>query len=774
MTVPWVGRNLQRFEDPALLRGEGAFTADLAAGTLAVRFVRSPVAAGRIAGIAAPPGAMVVTGRDLAGVKPIVPRLHRFGFVALDQPALPAERVHYVGQALAAVAAATPEEAEDLAEALAVEIEAEAPVVGLDAALAPEAPRVHPAAAGNVLVEGRLQTEGLAAAFDRAATVVELPIRSRRQSAMPLEARGGVAAFDRATGRVTLTCSTQTPHLMRTGIAECLGMPEVDLRVIAPDVGGGFGQKMTLFPEYVVLVWMARRWRRSFAWIEDRRENLIASAHSRDQRHRTRGAFAADGTLLALDVQVEADVGAFHCYPVTCGVEPLMAMAEYPGPYRFAEYGAHCRGVTTNTCPMSPYRGVTRPVIAFALERMMDLAARRLGLDPAEIRRRNLVRDFPHRTPSGLVLDEASYLATMEKALAAADLPGFRARQAAARKEGRHLGLGFAVFNERTGYGTPAFAARGMEMTPGWERVEIAMMPSGEAELRIGASPHGQGLRTALAQIVADEVGIRPDQVRVVAGDTDRLPFGWGTFASRSLVVGGGAAKLAGAKLAGTLRRCAARLMQAEAEGILLREGQAIVAATGAAMPIAAVARAAHLAGHLLLEESGGGLAEDATYDPGGTFSNACHVAEVEVDAETGRVTLTRFIVAEDAGRLINPMIVDGQIHGGVVQGIANALYEEILYDADGQILTGSLADYLPPTVAEIPDIEVHHLVTISDASITEAKGLGEGGAIGPPGAIVNTICDALAPFGVELFEFPATPERVRAAIRAAEEAAPA
>lgn len=762
----WVGRGLQRFEDPALLRGEGRYTADFAAAAMAVRFVRSPVACGRITGIVAPPGAMLVTARDLVGVRPIVPRLHRFGYVAVEQPVLPAERVHHVGQAVAAIVAATPEVAEDLAEAVTLDIEAEPAVVGLDAALAAGAVLVHATAAGNVILDGRVATPGCAAAFAEAAAIVEIPIRSRRQSAMPLEPRGGVAAFDRATGRTTLTCSTQMPHMLRTGIADCLGMPEADLRVVAPDVGGGFGQKMSLYPEYVVLVWLARRHRRAFAWVEDRRENLIAGTHGRDQRHRLRGAFAADGRLLALEAEIEADVGAFSCYPTTCGVEPLMAMTEYPGPYRVPDYAARARAVATHTCPISPYRGVSRPAITFGLERLMDVAARRLGIDPVELRGRNLVAEFPHRTPTGLVLDNASYIATMDRAVAAADVTGFRSRQEAARREGRHFGLGLAVFNERTGYGTPAFAARGMEITPGWERVEIAMTPSGEVEVRIGASPHGQGLRTALAQIVADELGVTPAAVRVIAGDTDRTPYGWGSFASRSLVISGGASKLAAAKLAETLRRCAARLLQAETAAVVLRDGQALVAATGASVSLATLARTAYHSAHLLAEDAPGGLAENATYDPAGTFSNACHVAEVEVDAATGGVTLRRFIVAEDAGRLVNPMIVDGQIRGGVAQGIANALYEEILYDAEGQILTGSLADYLPPTAAEIPDIEIHHLVTLSDASVTEAKGVGEGGAIGAPAAIVNAICDAL---GVELFEIPATPERIRAALRARE-----
>jgi carbon-monoxide dehydrogenase large subunit len=761
--MSWVGRRLRRFEDPTLLRGEGCFVADMALGALAVQFVRSPVARGRIERIEAPAGARLVTAADLAGVRPLRPMLHRFAYRPIEQPILPERQVSHVGQPLAAVVAASAAEAEDLAEAVMLEIGQEPAVADLDQALAPGAVAVHAEAPGNVLVEGRLRTEGLDAAF-AAAAVVEIAVRSRRQNALPLEARGGCAAFERRTGRVTLTASTQMPHMLRTGIADALGMAEIDLRVVAPDVGGGFGQKMALIPEYVLLVWLARHLRRTVAWIEDRRENLIASAHSRDQRHQLRGAFAADGRLLGLEVDVLANVGAFSCYPVTCGVEPLMAMAEYPGPYQVPEYGARARAITTNTCPMAPYRGVSRPVITFAMERLMDRAAAVLGLDPVAIRRRNLVDAFPARTVTGLTLDEASYRQALDRAVEIIDLPAFRARQAAARAEARYLGVGFAVFNERTGYGTPAFAARGMEITPGYERVEIALTPSGEVELRIGASPHGQGLATALAQIVADELGVAPELVRVVHGDTDRTPYGWGTFASRSLVIAGGAAKLAAVALALRLKRAAGRLLQAEADTVRLADGRA--QAGEAVIELRALARTVYHQSHQVSDVIGHDLCQSATYDPAGTFSNAVHVAIVEVDAETGQVRLERFLVVEDAGRLINPLIADGQVHGGVAQGIANALYEEIVYDAEGNILTGSLADYLPPTAAEIPPIEIEHLETPTPASVTAAKGLGEGGAIGAPAAVVNAICDALRPFGVELFELPATPERVRAAIR--------
>ncbi|RVT92309.1 xanthine dehydrogenase family protein molybdopterin-binding subunit [Rhodovarius crocodyli] len=770
----WIGRNIPRLEDPALVRGEGRFVADIAVGSRAVVFVRSPVAAGVIRGIEKPDlprGVLVITGGDVAALKPIVPRLGRFNYVAIEQPILPRDRVHYVGQPVVAVVAPTQREAEDIADAVFLDIEPEQAVVDLDSAAGPGAPVVHPMAPTNTIVEGRIRTPGLDAVLAE-STIVEIDVRSRRQNASPMETRGGAASFDKASGRVSLHASVQMPHMLRTGIADCIGMPEADLRVVAPDVGGGFGQKMSLFPEYVLLVWLARKYRTEVAWIEDRRENLIASAHSRDQHHIVRGAFDGQGVMRGLDVEILANIGAFSCYPTTCGVEPLMALAEYAGPYKVAEYGTHARGITTNTAVMAPYRGVSRPVVSFALERLMEVAAKRLNIDPIEIRRRNLVTVFPHRTPTNMVLDEASYLETMEKAVEVADLPGFRARQQAAREQGRYLGIGFSVINERTGYGTPAFAARSMEITPGYERVEICMTPSGEVEARIGASPHGQGLRTTLAQIIAEEVGVDVQRIRIIHGDTDRTPYGWGTFASRSLVIAGGASKLAAGKLAQKLKRAAAVLLQGEESQVRLEAGMALIPG-GASISLDTIARTVYHSAGPISEKIGYDLNEAATYDPEGTFSNACHVAVVEVDAETGNTRILRYIVVEDAGRLINPMIVDGQVQGGVAQGIGNALLEEIIYDADGNILTGSFADFIPPTMAEVPDIEVHHLATLTGATVLQAKGVGEGGSIAAPAAVINAICDALQPFGVQLFEMPATPQRVRAAIRAAQETSP-
>jgi carbon-monoxide dehydrogenase large subunit len=769
--LKWVGRAIRRLEDPALVTGQGRFTADLPA-THWVRFLRSPDAAGAIGKIVAPKGAHVVTAADLKGVKPILPMLHKFNYKPVGQPVLADGVVRFVGEAIAAVVAASEEEAEDIVDLIEVEFGDATPVVDARDALRKGAPQIHAVAPGNVILEGKVKTAGFDEVWNGAHKIVAVDLRSHRQNATPMEARAAHAVYDAATGRVTLTCTTQMPHLMRTAIADVLGMAESDLRVIAPDVGGGFGQKMSLCAEYVVIVWLARKLKSSVAWTEDRRENLIASFHSRDQYIALEGAFDRQAKLIALKTDIVSNVGAYSCFPTTSGVEPLMAMAEMPGPYDVQQYQCLARGVLTNTCTMAAYRGVSRPIITLALERLMDKAAAAFAIDPVDIRRRNLIDTFPYTSATGLVYDEASYKETLEMAVETVDVPAFRQHQKQARARGRHLGIGFAAFSERTGYGSPAFAARGMAITPGWETVILTVDPSGFVEARIGSSPHGQGLRTTLAQIIADELGVTPDLIKVIHGDTDRAPYGWGTFASRSLVISGGATLIAARKVRAKLIKIASTMLEAAPGDIVLEDGAARVAGTDRSVSIANMAREAYTQTHRFNGEIEPGLTETGTSDPPGPFSNACHVAVVDVDIETGQVRIEKYLVAEDAGRIINPMIAEGQVHGGIAQGIGNALLEEIIYDESGGILTANLADYMPPTAREMPPIELHHMETPSTQSITKAKGLGEGGTIGAPAAVINAINDALAPFGVAIDEIPATPQRIRAALRAAGKAA--
>ena len=768
--MKWVGRSIRRLEDPALVQGRGRFTGDLPAAHW-VRFVRSPNAAGKIRSITAPDGALVITAADIKGVKKITPMLHKFNYKPVGQPILADGEVRFVGEAVAAVVAASEEEAEDIADLVELNIEDAAAVVDGRAAIADGAPQIHAEAPGNVIVKAEVKTPGFDDVWASAAKIVKVDARSNRQNATPMEARAAHAAYDSATGRVTLHCTSQMPHLVRTAIADCLGMPESDLRVIAPDVGGGFGQKMSLCAEYVLVTWLARHLKSSVGWTEDRRENLIASFHSRDQYITLEGAFDANAKLLALRADVLANTGAYSCFPTTCGMEPLMALAEMPGPYDVQQYECLARGVVSNTCSMGAYRGVSRPSITFTLERLMDKAAKAFAIDPIDIRRKNLITKFPYTSAMGLEYDEASYRETMEMAVEAINVPAFRARQQMARERGEFLGIGFATFSERTGYGSPAFAARGMAITPGWETVHLTVDPSGYVEARIGSSPHGQGLRTTLAQIIADEIGVPPDLIKVVHGDTDTAPYGFGTFASRSLVISGGATLIAARKIRAKLLKIAGHMLEAAETDIVLEDGKAKVAGTDREISVAAMAREAYTQTHRFKGEIEPGLTESGTYDPPGTFSNACHIAIVRLDPETGHVKMERYLVAEDAGRIINPMIADGQVHGGVAQGIGNALLEEIIYDESGAILTANLADFMPPTAHEIPPIELHHMETPSTQSITKAKGLGEGGTIGPPAAVVNAINDALTPFNVEIDTIPATPQRIRALLRNAERA---
>ena len=771
----WTGRSVRRFEDPALVRGRGRFVADVAdhhRNALHAAFVRSPVPAGTIRSIEAPPGATVLTAASFPGIRTMCARLDRPDFVPLETPVLASDAVRHPGEPVALVVAGSRAEAEDLAEHVIVEIEATRPVLDAIAATDPAAPTVHAGLdmpmGNNVVLDARFATDEIEAVFEAADEVVELEIRAHRQNALPIEARGALADHDTATGRTTLTAANQMPHMLRTALADILGIGEAELRVVTPEVGGAFGQKMCVPREYVALVAAARLLGAAVAWIEDRSENLLASWHSRDHSYRLRGAFTRSGRLLGLDADIVCNIGAYSNYPVTFGVEPLMAMAELPGPYRLSHYRVRSRAVTTNMCPIAPYRGVSRPVLTLAMERLMDTAARRLGLDPVETRLSNLVREFPYSMPTGLPVDPGSYVETLEAAVEAIDLEDFRRRQGRAAAEGRYLGVGFSVFGERTGYGTPAFAARAMEITPGYETVQLEMDPSAGVTARIGASPHGQGLATALSQVMADELGVEPGQVAVVHGDTDATPYGWGTFASRSMVIAGGAVKLAAERLADQLREIAAHQLEASPADIRLEQGSAVVAGTSIGIPLREIARLAHHSSHRLPDGMEPGLSVSATYDPAGTFSNACHAAVVEVDCDTGHVNLERFVVIADAGLEVNPMIVEGQIHGGVTQGIANALYEELVVDEDGNLLTASLMDFLPPTACEVPLIEVTHVQTITDASITGAKGVGEGGAIGAPAAVLNAISDALAPLGIEVNEMPATPSRLRERIRRA------
>jgi len=775
----WIGVPLRRAEDRYLLTGRGSFVGDHETpGTLHLALVRSYVAAATVeeidaSAVLSQPGVTaVITAADLDGVAPLRGILARPEFVATDMPILAADRVRHVGEPVAAVVAESAYIAEDAAELVEVSYGELPAVTTAGDALAAGAPAVHQAAPGNVLVDVTpISSPGLDSVFASAAHVVEVAVSTGRVTAAPMEGRACVAAFDERTGQVVLQTSTQIPHTVRTAVAASLGMHEHHVRVISPDVGGGFGQKCVVAREEVLAAAVARLLRRTVKWVEDRRESLTSGFQAREQFYRVRGAFDGDGRVLGLDADIRCDVGAYSCYPVTCGVEVLMAANELPGPYRVRSYRARSRGIATNKTPIAPYRGVSRPQAVLAMERLMDEAGRVTGLGPVEVRDRNLIdaAEFPYRNVTGASYDAGSYRESLARCAELLGYPDWPAVRARALADGLLAGFGLSCFVEPTAYGTAAFGMRKMTIVPGYERATIRMDPTGSVIVMAGTHSHGQGHATTYAQIVADGLGIDPGRVQLRQGDTELVPHGWGTFASRSIVAGGGAIARASADLAGQLRAIAAHLIEAAPGDVELAGGRAQVRGDPASsVPIDELARIAHHAAHLLPDGLGRGLEATAAFDPEGTFSNATHGAVVEVSPRTGAVRLVRYVVVEDCGVMINPMIVDGQVTGGVAQGIGAALFEELCFSADGQPVSGSFADYLVPTAADLPDIEIHHLCTPTPRTPTGSKGMGEGGTIGAPAAVLNAVNDALAQVGAAVDRIPVRPADVVAAIAAA------
>jgi carbon-monoxide dehydrogenase large subunit len=562
--------------------------------------------------------------------------------------------------------------------------------------------------------------------------------------------------------------STQVPHQVRSGTAQALGLPERSVRVIAPDVGGGFGLKCVVGREEIAVAAAALKLRRPVRWVEDRQENLTGSFHGHEQRYRVRAAFGSDGALLGLDADIDCDVGAYSAYPFTCGVEPLMAATELPGIYKVPAYRARGRAIATNKAPTAPYRGVSRPQLVLVMERLMEKAARELRLPPGELRRRNMIGpgEFPYTGVNGITYDEGSYRESLDLAERKVGEAGWPAERDALRAQGLRAGIGYACFNERTAYGTPTMSLRRMRMTPGYDTARVVMDPTGEVTVTTGTCGHGQGHETTFAQIVADRLGVHPDQVRIRQGDTDLAAYGWGTFASRSVVIGGGAAARAADGLAAQLRTVAAAMLEASPGDVELAEGQARVRGDPeAAIAVTDLARAVYFQAHTVPEEARYSLEARASYDPPGTFSNACHAALVAVDPGTGGISVRRYLVVEDCGVVINPLIVDGQVRGGVAQGVAAALLERLQFDADGQPVSSTLMDYLAPTAAEMCPVEIVHLQTPSALTHTGAKGMGEGGMIGAPAAVVNAVNDALASETGGFDHIPVTPEDVLTAL---------
>lgn len=769
-----VGRSVPRREDPRLLTGRGRFVDDIALpGMLHAQFVRSTVAHGEITSIDLTavrdvPGVVAAFAADDLDLTDITAQLGRplSEFVPTAMPVLARDRVRYVGEPVAVVVARNAYAAEDGLEAAKVSYAPLQPVTSEDDALAPGAPLVHEEAARNTLVDVSLfATDGIDEVFDTAACVVHVESRTGRQNALPLETRGVVAHWDDREEQLVVQTCTQVPHQVRTVASRCLRLDERAVRVVVPDMGGGFGQKCVVGREEIAAAAAALRLRRPVKWIEDRKDALSASFLAREQHYDVRAAFDEEGRILGLDADVVCDMGAYSCYPFTAGIEPLMASAEMPGVYKVPAYRVRGRAVTTNKAPTAPYRGVSRPQYVMVVERLFERAARELGLDAVEIRRRNVITEFPYTGVNNITYDPGSYLESLNLCERLVKDEGWYEKRSAAAR-GRHIGIGYSCFSERTGYGSAAFAQRKMRVVPGFDLSEVRMDTSGAVTVTTGTMSHGQSHETTMAQIVADELGLEIGKVKLHQGDTERITYGWGTFASRSITVGGSAVRLAAAKLGEKLCRIAAARWDAAREEVELAGGGARHR-DGRVLTYEELADVAYLQAHLLPKDIEPGLSATASFDVfnDGTFSNATHAVVVELHEGTGQVEILRYVCVEDCGVAINPQVVEGQCRGGIAQGIAGALFEQVTYDAQGEPSATSFMDYKVPTAHEIPDVLIHHLETPCTFTETGAKGAGEGGTIGAPAAVLNAVNDALRPTGVELDHTPITPETVHRAL---------
>ena len=769
-----VGASLLRKEDARHLRGRGQFVSDFRLpGTAEVVFLRSPHAHARIRSISVPPEARghVFTAADLPRMQPIRIVSHATGAKSPAWPPLATDKVRYVGDAIAACVAPTRAEAEDLAAAIAVDFEALDAVVDAPAALLPGSALVHEHWGDNLYIERTVEGGDIAAAARDAAIVVTREYRMNRQSGSSLEGRAVLAYRDHRLDQVVIYASTQTPHTVRVAIAETLGIEERQLRVVAPDIGGGFGPKARLYPEEIILAALALELDHPVRWVEDRTEHLLTTAHSRDHHYKLTAYADRRGRILGIDTDIVVDAGAYGLWPQGPYQEANMAARTLPGPYMIANYRARTFTVATNKAPLGPYRGVGRPGATFAVERTIDEVARALGRDPVEVRVENMIPpgQMPFASVTGMRYDTGDYAASVRLCAELLEFDRVRERQQQVQPDGRMIGIGFASFTEQTAHGAAEFASRGAAIIPGYESCTARLLTDGSLVLMVGIQSHGQGLETTLSQIAHQELGIDPASISVRHGDTENTAFGFGTFASRSMVMSGGAVARASRMLRDKLIRIGAHLLQCDIGETRCADG--LVLGPHGSVTIAEIAKVAHLRMDGLPPGVEPLLEAVATYEPAistGVYSYATHGAVVAVDPETGIVELLDFAVAEDCGTMVNPMIVEAQIHGGVVQGIGTALFEQIPYAANGQPLAATLLDYHLPGAFELPAIKIGHLHHPATATEYGMKGMGEGGAVAPPAAIANAVRDALAPLGAEINETPLTSERVLTAIRAA------
>ena len=776
-----VGAPVQRLEDPRLLAGQGQFVDDIQLPrTLHAALLRSDHAHARIDGvqIEAAKSAPGVRGVFLASdfdVEPLLATSRMPGYHATPLLPLARGKVRYVGEPIAVVVAEDRYLAEDALALIEVDASPLPAVTDARKGAAPDAPVLHDGMDDNLLVRRDFAKGDVDAAFSEAAHVVSDTFRMHRKSPLAMENRAYLAEFDKGRGRLTLWASTQVPGVIRDALAGVLGMPGAAIRVLAPDVGGGFGGKASLFGEELLVALLARRLGRPVKWTSDRREDLLSTSQAFDETVEAELAIDGDGRLLGLRALVLGDAGAGSIYPWTAALEPMQVAGFLPGPYDLPNYAARVAVVATNKTPTGPYRGVGRPPAAFVLERLIDMAAKKAGLDPAEMRRLNLVQPdgFPYKTGSGIVWDKSGFVECLDLACDQIGYENLKQARDRARHEGRWVGIGLASYAELTGIGSRMSAAPGMPINTGTETAIIEVDASGGVTARFGVASHGQGLETTLAQIVAEEMGVRPEDVRVVQGDTDAVVHSTGTYASRSMVLAGGAAHLTGAALREKVFQAAGFLMEAAPEDLEIEDGVISAPGTNKRLTLAEVANAVYSQMGRFPPEMRKKLDLTAQrfYDPQfGTTTSATHIAYVEIDPETYQAKIERYVAAEDCGRVVNPLIVDGQVHGGVAQGVGVALLEEVVYDETGQNLTASLVDYTPPSATEIPAMDVAHLDARAEGTIGGYRGMGEGGTIGAPAAIANAIADALSHLNIQINELPATPERLFRLVRAAQQ----
>jgi carbon-monoxide dehydrogenase large subunit len=766
-----VGMPIRRTEDPRLLTGNGEYTADRKPDrALHVAFRRSEQPHATILRIdttqalTAPGVVAVFTADDVAeDHKPVIPFSRMPNYYATPITALASKKVRYVGEAVVAVIAEDRYLAEDALELIDIEYAPLGAVTDPEYAASEHAPLLHEEAATNVLIAREFKKGDAAADLAAAHVRVRDRFEMTRKAGLAIEPRSYCAEFESRRDSITLYTSSNIPGIVRDALAESLDLPGSRLRVVAPDVGGSFGSKGSLYPEEILLCVAAKKLRRSLKWTADRLEDISSSSQAFAEIVDAEMGFDENGIAIALEADVIGDVGAYSIYPWTCGLEPVQVVSFLPGPYKIRSYRGAVRGVATNKPPTGPYRGVGRPISTFVTERLMDMGARALGIDPLEIRRRNLVREdeFPYRIASGIIWDKAGFVECLEAAVQAGEYEKLRGQQRAARAQGRYFGIGLATYAELTGIGSRIAVAPGMPINTGSETAKIRIDSTGAITAAFGVASHGQGLETTLAQIIADDLGARFDDIRVVQGDSDAVPMSTGTYASRSAVLGGGAAKHASLILREKIKKVASHLLEAAADDIDVAGGRATVTGTDRAVTFRQIAKAVYSDMRTLPVEARQELEASYTYDPiNGTTACATHLAAVEVDPTTCFVKIHKYVVAEDCGRVINPMIVDGQVHGGVAQGIGAALYEEVIYDEDGQLVSASLADYVIPSAVEIPHMDVVHIESCS-AVAGGFRGMGEGGTIGAPAAIANAISDALSQLDIQVSILPITPERI-------------